>query len=306
MGERMSVQGTTTVAVVGVGGIGGVVACELARHTSADVMLCVRRPFEVLEVEHAGTVVTAPTARVLTDPSDAGGPVDWIMLATKAHQIEGAAPWLDALWGPDTRVAVLQNGVEHRERVRRWTRGDEVLPVVVRVGAEATAPGHIKLSAPGTYTVPAGPLADEFAALAAGSGLEVIRSESFDVDMWTKLAWNIGFNPLTGITGLDGHQITRDPDLATLARRLVIECCTVAAAEGVELDRQLPDVVVAAMHGSADVRSSMAQDRERDRPLEYDAMPGAVVRIGRRHGVAVPVTETISLLLAGISAHAAG
>jgi 2-dehydropantoate 2-reductase len=133
-----------TVAVIGAGGIGSLFAARIAA-IGARVVVCVRRPFTDLVVtELDGSTRTLPVEVA----SDAAGvdPVDWILLATKAHQTAGAEPWLRALRGPHTRVAVLQNGVEHVERVRPFVGDATVVPVVVHPAAVATDPGRVRVT----------------------------------------------------------------------------------------------------------------------------------------------------------------
>ena len=93
---------------------------------------------------------------MLTDPAGAGGRADWVLLAVKAHQTAGAAPWLDALAGPGTTVVVLQNGVEQRELVEPLAHGAAVLPAIVWVPAEVVAPGRVRQRGPVELTVPDG------------------------------------------------------------------------------------------------------------------------------------------------------
>src|SRR5690606_32407881 len=102
--------------IVGPGSIGGTVAWQLAR-AGHPLVLCARRRFERLVVEDAGGA--HPVEAALVDDPRQLAPADWVLLATKAHQTQDAARWLEAGCGPRTRaVVVLQNGVEHEERVR--------------------------------------------------------------------------------------------------------------------------------------------------------------------------------------------
>jgi len=119
----------SVVAVVGVGAIGGVVAARLCAAGRDDVVLCVRAPFDALVVEGPAGIQRA-TPRLVTTP-DAVQPVPWVLVATKAHQTAGAADWLKVLATPATTVAILQNGVEHEERVAPYANGATLLPVIV-------------------------------------------------------------------------------------------------------------------------------------------------------------------------------
>ena len=134
-------QRHSTVAVVGLGSIGGVAAACLAAAGRHDVVACVRRPIERLTLEQPeGTSVGTVELplRTLTDPAEAK-PVDWVLLCTKAHQTESAAPWLVRLCAPSTRVAVLQNGIDHVGRVAPLAHGAVVVPVLVYYNGERLA-----------------------------------------------------------------------------------------------------------------------------------------------------------------------
>src|SRR6185436_20469452 len=98
----------TTIALIGPGAIGATVAAWLAQSPDLSLTLCARTPVARLEIETPGGVITAEP-EVLTDPAEAV-PVSWVLVCTKAYDAAGAATWLARLVGPETRVAVLQNG----------------------------------------------------------------------------------------------------------------------------------------------------------------------------------------------------
>ena len=103
-----------TIAIVGPGAIGGILAAWLAQDPKNEVTVCARSAFDRLEVETPeGRIEASP--RILTDPAQAT-PVDWVLVATKAYDTEGTARWLAGLRRANTPVVVLQNGVEHVER----------------------------------------------------------------------------------------------------------------------------------------------------------------------------------------------
>ncbi|MFZ2075447.1 MAG: 2-dehydropantoate 2-reductase N-terminal domain-containing protein [Xanthobacteraceae bacterium] len=118
-----------TVAVIGLGGVGGGAAGSLAAAGRHDISACTRQPIARFTLERAEGTVEAPL-RMLTDPAPAK-PVDWVLVCTKTHQTEAAAPWLARLCTPATRVAVLQNGIDHVARVAPLARGATIVPVLV-------------------------------------------------------------------------------------------------------------------------------------------------------------------------------
>src|SRR5262245_4267269 len=101
------------IAIVGAGAIGGGGASLLASAGRHELVLCVRRPIRQLVVQNSVGEMRIE-ATVLTGPQQAR-PVDWVIVATKAYDVAAAALWLDPLCAGGAPVAVLQNGVEHRE-----------------------------------------------------------------------------------------------------------------------------------------------------------------------------------------------
>jgi 2-dehydropantoate 2-reductase len=317
MGERPS------VAVVGVGAIGGFFAAQLVAAETADVVLCVRRPFDELVLETGGEELRSKPA-VCTDPTSVApprpgtmagpigtedrspdaivGPVDWVLLATKAHQTAGAAPWLDALVGPDTRVVILQNGVEHVERVRPFLAEDaELIPAVVYCGSEVLAPGRIIHRSNGFLIVPASRAADELTELFAPARAGIRTSDDFTTTAWQKLCANVVANGITALTA-QRVGVMRRPDLLELGRGLVDECVEVGRAEGADIDDGYADLLLRGVQDMpAEGGTSMLYDRLAGNALEHDALYGAVVRVGRRHRIATPLHQAFVALLGAIS-----
>ena len=283
------------IAVVGVGAIGGVCAANLVA-AGRDVVCCVRRPFDVLVLDAPdGRLESRP--RVETEPARVGE-AGWILLATKAHQTEGAAAWLEALCGADTRLAVLQNGVEHVERLSPWFDPARIVPVVVGCPATGTAPGRIAQRRPARLTVPDDPAAHEFADLLAGTAVTVETTADWPTAAWQKLCFNVTGGALVALAGDPAPQAMH-PRRGELAQALAHECADVARAEGADVSPAFADRVaqsaVAPPRGGS---PSTLTDRRNGRPLEFDARNGAVVRAGARHGIDTPVNARAALLMA--------
>jgi 2-dehydropantoate 2-reductase len=284
------------IAVVGPGAVGGTVAAWLDR-VGRDVSLCVRTPFDRLEVETPeGPIAAAP--RQLRDPTEAA-PVDWVLVTTKAYDVAGAAAWLARLVGPGTRVAVLQNGVEHVARFAPYLPEDRILPVMVDIPAERDAPGRIRQRRRGAMLVPAGEDGRAFAGFFAGTAIDVAETDDFKSAVWRKLCVN-GAGAVSALTGEGAGVAWREPAAAVM-RALVAECVAVGRAEGAYLDDGLIDSVVEGYRGAPrDSMNSLHADRETGRPMEWDARNGVVGRLGRRHGIATPVSDTVTGLLMAI------
>lgn len=286
------------VAILGAGAIGcvyGARLCNLERH---NVVLCVRQTFDKLHIITPSGEIEAP-ARCLTDPGEARL-VDWVLLAVKCHQNADVAPWLRALAGPDSTIAVLQNGVEHIENVTPHANGAKVLPVVVLCPADRLAPGRVIQNAQSNLVVPDDPQGRGLRELFAGSDIGVELTSDFVTEAWMKLCGNIARNPATALTGR-GRGVVREPEVAEFCRELVRECAAVGRAAGANLPDDIADQVVAQQfRAKPDQTTSMLVDVRDGRPLEADGMTGAVVRIGARHGVPTPLTRHVNALLSAI------
>ena len=283
--------------MVGTGAIGATFAAALERRGHDDLILCARTPVERLTVERDGEPPQPLASPVLTDPATAGGPADWLLLAVKAHQTEGAAPWLDALAGPGATVVVLQNGVEQRALVEPLAHGAAVLPAIVWVPAEVVAPGRVRQRGPVELTVPDG---DAGRALAQLLGGGVTLTSEFAAVAWRKLA----VNAVAGLMVLARRRagMFARPDVLELARAYAEEVFAVARAEGADPQ---PDAVeeLLAYYAAlpADLGTSILFDAESGRELEWEARNGVVRRLAAGHGIATPVSDVVVPLLAAAS-----
>jgi 2-dehydropantoate 2-reductase len=290
-----------TVAVIGLGGIGGGAAGSLAAAATHDVAVCVRAPIAKLTLERPEGVVEPPLS-VLTDPALAA-PVDWVLLCTKAHQTAAAAPWLERLCTPATHLAVMQNGIDHVSRAGPLAKGATVVPVLVYYNGERLAPGHVRLRRAGNFDVV---VADDdggraYAKLLEDTPLKVLLSDDFTTLAWRKLLINAVANPITTLT-LQRQAVLRRPDMAELARAIVEEAVAVAHADGAKLaDDEAARTLATLLTFSGELGTSMYFDRLAGRQLEHEALTGAIVAKGERHGIATPLNSAMLTLLRAIN-----
>jgi 2-dehydropantoate 2-reductase len=300
-----------TVAVVGPGAIGLTFAAA-AHAAGRPLVVCGRRPLEgPISVGLTGGERIDVDVPVSTDPAAVAAalrhPVDVVLVAVKAHQTAGAAAWLDALTGPDTVVAVLQNGVQQREVVApfvpRVARA-AVLPCVVWTPASIDAPGHVTVRGAARLVTEAGPAGERLAAALTPSFAVVDRTDALDRELWHKLT----VNAVAGLMALaaPNASIFARADVRDVALALGRECAAVAAATGVPLPDDLPEQVLRFLAElPAQATTSIAVDRVNGRELEWDARNGVVNRLGARHGVPTPVSDVVTPLLAAVSDAAA-
>ncbi|MCO6414745.1 2-dehydropantoate 2-reductase [Siccirubricoccus sp. KC 17139] len=286
-----------SIAVVGLGGIGGVAAAALHLAGRHDVLACVRRPPGPLAFRHPDGV-TPVALRCLADPAEAG-PVDWILLCTKAQDTAAAGAWLRRLTGPATRVAVLQNGLGHAERVRPFSGEAPVVPVVVYFNGERSGAGEVQLRrvAGHDMAVPDDAHGRAFAELLRGSLLGAHPAPDFPTLAWRKLLINIVANPLTALTR-QRQRVLRRPDIHALGLALLEEAMAVGRAAGAALAPDEADRVWATlMTFPEDAGTSMYHDIMAGRSLEVEALTGHVVALGERYGIPTPLNRAMLVLL---------
>lgn len=284
----------TSIAVIGPGAVGGTVAAWLAQNPEHAVTVCVRTPFEALAVETPEGPISA-SPQVATSPEGLS-PVDWVLVATKTYDTDATWAWLDKLVGLRTRVAILRNGVEHTAPFEGKIAADNLVPAVVDIPAERSAPGRVLQRRNGWIKVPAGAAGEAFATLFAHTPIQLEVVADFTTEAWKKLALNCAgaVNALT----LQPAKVAHDEGAAEVMRALVRECVAVGRAEGADLPDDMPDQVIEGYRGQApDGVNSLHADRAAGRPMELDARNGVIVRKGAAHGVPTPANAMVVALL---------
>lgn len=276
------------ITVVGPGAIGGLIATHLCQDAGHEVTVAARTPFTSLRLETPDGQIEAHPL-VLTDPGQARA-ADWVLLATKAYDSESAAKWFAGSLNGHTQVAVLQNGVDHVERLSQWVPRDRILPVIVDCPTERLAPGRIRQRGPVTLRVPRTQSSDAFEGLFTRTGIDCKQIEDFTSMAWRKLCINAAgvVNALT----LKPAGIVHDEAASALMRRIVRETAAVARAEGAKLSTRIDDEVIDIYRNQpADAINSLQADRMAGRPMEIDLRNGIVVERGARHGIPTPCNE---------------
>ena len=286
----------TSIAVVGPGAVGSIVAAWLAQNPGHEVTVCARTPLADLRVETPDGPITA-TPRILLDAAAVPAAVDWVLVATKAYDVPSTAPWLARLVGPATRVAVLQNGVEHRDRFAHLLPPERITPAVVDIPANRSAPGRVVQHVYGFITVPAGPDGDDFVRLFGLTKIPVSTTTDFTSRTWEKLCLNSA-GAVPAITQASTGPAW-NPALEKLIRDIVEECAAVARAEGAVIDQKVIETVLEKARKSrpSGGANSLQADRLAGRPMEIDARNGVIVRLGRKHGIPTPMNELMVTLL---------
>jgi 2-dehydropantoate 2-reductase len=282
------------IALIGPGAIGGLAAAWLCQDDRNEVTVCARTPFDELQLETPdGPVEAHPT--ILTAPQP-GPAADWVLVATKAYDSSAAAAWFAELLGEDTRVAILQNGVDHVERFSAFLPAERILPVIVDCPTERVEPGRIRQRGPATIVAPESAIGRAFTELFERTAVDASTSSNFVTIAWRKLCINAAgaVNALT----MQPAGIASDPHAAEVMRNIVLETAAVARAEGADLEDSIADEVVEIYRSQpGDSVNSLLADRLAERPMEIDLRNGVIVRLGQAHGIDTPYNAIAVALL---------
>jgi 2-dehydropantoate 2-reductase len=306
-----------SVAIVGAGAIGGLLGAYLAR-SGEDVILIARGP-HLAAMQSRGVTVRSSSVEFIarpecTDDMRVIGRSDVVFLTLKAHSIPALAESIGSSLAESACVVGAQNGIpwwyfedRHLESVdpdRIIARNIEYRKVVGCIAypaAQVVEPGVIEHLEGNRFTLgePDGSRSERVLAISAmltKAGLKAPIQPRIRNEIWLKLLGNATLNPISVLTHASLAEIVTSPITNDLIRTLMEEVDAVATALGVEV----PLTIEKRMTGAAatgDHKTSMLQDLEAGRPLEVDALVGAVIELAGGAGVPVPALTIIYRLV---------
>ncbi len=296
-----------TIAVVGTGGVGGYFGA-LLHQGGVRVRFLARGPHleamreRGLRVLSGGRMFVVPPGMIAGSPEEAGK-ADVVLFCVKSYDTETAARSLAPLLHNGTVVISLQNGVENEEVIARSIPRGTVFGGVAYVYATITEPGVVTEWG-GPRKIVFGPLTPAPALLErAQTILHTLQGAGIDAEcpadiaeaLWKKFLFITAVGGMTALTRLTLGEILASPETRAVLRAAMQETLAVGVACGVALSPGYVDEVFERLKKYDNAsRSSLYHDLASNRRLEIDALSGAVVRLGRRHGIAIPVHEVIA------------
>jgi len=321
-----------TACVFGVGAIGGFLAARLARSGVRVTGICRGAQLEAIRARGLTLVEQGRRetfqVRAAASPEEAGRQ-ELVFLALKSGDLPGVAPMLRPLLGPDTVVVTVGNGfpwwyfyragpgaanptlasVDPRGALWRLVGPEHALGCVVYPAARITEPGVVEHVYSTRFSLgePDGSVSERLkrvAGLLQAAGLEAPMRQDIRTEVWTKLAANTAYNPVSILTTATLGQMLDDPGTTNLLAAVMAEAMAVAASLGVRVPlepRQLMELTrPLALH-----KTSMLQDLEAGRRVEIDPIAGAVAELARLRNVRTPALDAV-LATARLRARLAG
>jgi 2-dehydropantoate 2-reductase len=314
--------------IFGAGAVGGHIAARLA-DSGQDVTVIARGP-SVAAMAERGLTLKLPDRSIVArvkafDDGAKAGPHDVVFVTVKANALPGIVPSLAPLLGRDTAVVFVVNGLpwwyahglppaarrppnldrlDPGGRLARAVGMERVMGSVVYSGNEVLEPGVVLNRAFGPSTLIFGEIdgrrtarTEAIAKLLTDAGFKAPVPPDIRHAVWTKLvASNLANLPICSLLGQPLGVFANNPELVSVAKRIVREGMAVAAAYRYPLDID-PEASYEPSKLNATHKPSMAQDMERGRPLEIDAVLVAFQAFAREAGVPTPCTDTVTALL---------
>ncbi|KJS63350.1 2-dehydropantoate 2-reductase [Streptomyces rubellomurinus] len=294
----MPVPNRSTVAVLGPGGVGGLLAALLSR--AGHRVICLAREETADALRRDGIRVSSRQFGDFTAPVEADTvlrePVDLCLVTVKNTALDEALDRVPPQWLANGVLLPLLNGVEHADTLRAAYGDERVVPAVVRVESARTAPGVIRHGSPFVEVDLAG-RPDRLAPLAellTGAGVTTHVLPDEHRVLWAKLAFLAPFALLTTRhrQPIGAIRSERRDELTALVEE------TVAVSRACGGQTVVAEVLQRYDAFPADSKSSMQRDAEAGLALELDAIGGAVLRAAERHGIGVPLTTRLVAELA--------
>lgn len=309
-------------AVVGAGAIGGYLGAKLALAGEDVTFIARNRNLAAINSQGMqllmpdGSTQHASAVRAVEDPAHAGVQ-DVVLLTTKAHQVRELLPGLRALFGPQTVVVTMINGIpwwyfqklggvyEGQRLVSADPDGalatgievDRIIGSIVYPAAELVQPGVVKVVEGNRFTLgeldnQRTPRIEALSKSLIAAGFKAPVSRDIRSEIWVKLWGNLTFNPVSALSHATLEDICTFPLTRELASRMMTEAQVVAEKLGVEFKVSLDQRIAGAQAVGAH-KTSMLQDVEQGRALELEALVGSVVELARITDTPTPTIDAI-------------
>jgi 2-dehydropantoate 2-reductase len=295
------------IAVMGAGSIGGYFGGMLARGDN-EVILIARGPHLKAIAEHGLKIATdgqqfVVPCRATDDPKQVGL-VDLVLLTVKTYHNQQAVPALLPMVGHDTIILCLQNGIDSYQTAVDFAGPEKVMPGAAYIEASLPGPGVIKQTGPvvriafGELDGSDSPRGRRILGVLEQSGIPTEFNRDIQKTLWSKFLF---IATMAGVTSLSRQTMTQlmpRPEWWEVIVGCMREIETVGRASGVDLDPTIVDDTLQYIEGSLEqMHASMHADIVAGRPLELEALNGAVVRAGKSVGLPTPINNLIYAML---------
>jgi 2-dehydropantoate 2-reductase len=294
------------IAVMGSGAVGGYFGAKLA--AAGNPVAFIARGKHLAAMHASGLRVNSPNGDLeirqaqFTDRPETLGQVELVLFCVKSYDTESAAKSIAPLLSERSQILSLQNGIDNPDKLARIYGANKVLPGVVYIGAQLSAPGIITHSIGGKIIFgqmdgAVGDSAKDLLRALTAAGIPSEASAAIRQVQWRKLLWNAPFCAISCLSRANTREIVGSASLSRLARDCMVEVQAAARTQDIELPPSLFDEVMSFSRAMGEFKPSMLQDLEAGKPLEYDAFNGVIVNALEANGQAAPLNSSFFAML---------
>jgi 2-dehydropantoate 2-reductase len=232
----------------------------------------------------------------------------YALVLVKAWQTERAAKQLQDVLADDGLAVTLQNGIGNKETLQSTLGVGRVSLGITTTGATLLAPGLVKVGGEGIISLEQNQASLKLEAMLKSAKFNLQIVDDAESLVWGKLVINAAINPLTALLQVPNGELLSHPKARKMMGALAEETAEVAEAEHVHLPFENPvSAAEDVARKTAQNKSSMFQDVLRGAPTEIDAICGAIMKRGQKHGIKTPYNKACwTMVRATISGHAFG
>lgn len=303
------------ILIIGAGAMGSLFAGRLKTQT-ANIFLYNRKNVHVEKINQNGLTIVErdnqETNVPLTVVHEVSSAVyDVVLIMLKTHATKKVLTHMNDSFSTQTLFVTMQNGLGNLEIITEVFPNNPAVSGTMGCGASIESAGRILHRGWGTNYIGQSNNAAaqeklvEFVNLLNCSGLETELAEDIQTVIWNKLFVNVAFNSLTALTRLRNGDILNTEEGRRLLESVVTEAVQVAKAEGVSVNTQqmIAKCIKIGQEDVAANKSSMLMDILHKRKTEIEAINGAVVNLGKHHGIQTPHNELITRIIRIIEAN---
>ncbi len=305
-------QDKLTVAVIGLGPVGSILAAHLA-HSGADVVVQDAMPHIRQKVKQDGitisgiTQLSAKIEKVAESiPRLAEFDPEIVFIVTKACYLKDVLPEIKRIYNSELKVVSFQNGLGNEQVIAEQLGAETTYRVVINYAGNLVNVGHAAMNwfqppnyvgalHKGQYTVDE--TTKKIAGMLSAAGLKTEETPNIKNDVWEKTILNAALCSICALTGQTMKEAMEYPHSRKLAIQVLDEGLNVARADGCNFDSEALTRFTAYLEKGGAHKPSMLIDVEKKRPTEVDFMSGAIARYGEKYNVPTPVNSTLTRLL---------
>lgn len=310
-----SVDDRVEILVMGAGSVGGYFGAMLKKRTAAEVTF-VARGTHLQAMQQKGLTIKSSNNAIklsvrATDEPGQAPPPDLILFTVKSYDTPSAIEQIKPIVSEHTQILTLQNGIENYPKLVQAFGEKRVIQGFCKVGASLPEPGVISHAAFGEVTMgePGGHQSErlkKIASLFKQAGIPTTVSGDIRHEVWLKFTWNCLLNMVTAAADVTVDQIFKIPEGPRFCYRLFDELQEVAEKEGVDISDEEGATIIESARSLKGFETSTYQDRQKGKPMEYEAFTGAILRLADRHGLDLPHHQSLYAILKMVDLNANG